>query len=559
MKQKYGITPQYPVQRYYIGLTSPKVPDRTMEYPTGAGSYQGGTAQQNAAGVFVPGDATQLNCTNPLFAPALKDGSTSLPDGSNMTPAALCNTANPANALQSRGTGLVFFAHIGGVPHQLLQAQPGVADPISKLVTCAAGTAAADCPQKDTLAPADWVAILGAGDSVAGPTTGPSYDYSGIDPHMVESYQPRVAGATFNGAAVLPAGNPAATPPIPATPPLVASAAQPLGGGTDPINGREWKTDDFTTATVNGVTTITATHQNLPVDREYACIFPLVDPTTGTPTPRDCSNPMDTVNQEACDCSTTMLSAAAPSSIPAVCGQCPGTGAAPYNCSKGGTEYNLQYFAKTYPTIREIELVHLMGGQGILSSLCPIHPSYKGGNTSDPVFGYRPAVTSIVNRLKTALTSACIPQPLSPAKTTTGTLQPGCAVGQTCVPCLILVTLASGDNTPCAGYAQSGLSDPKPEVKANFLQSQGDAGAGSGTICQVAQIPAEELQDGTCKNVTAEAGWCYVSGGASGTGCIQANTPQSIQFTTGSPPGGSVVSLQCLEQSAGTTTTADGG
>jgi hypothetical protein len=81
----------------------------------------------------------------------------------------------------------------------------------------------------------------------------------------------------------------------------------------------------------------------------------------------------DFLNQEACDCSTTMLSTATPSAIPAVCGQCTAA-----TCSRAGTDYNLQYYAKAYPTIREIELVHLMGPQGILSSICPIHTTKRG-------------------------------------------------------------------------------------------------------------------------------------------------------------------------------------
>jgi hypothetical protein len=123
-----------------------------------------------------------------------------------------------------------------------------------------------------------------------------------------------------------------------------------------------------------------------------------VDPRTGTPTPRDCSDSTDPLNQEACDCSTKGLSSAAPSGIPAVCGQCTCA-----DCSQGGTDYNLQYYAKAYPTIRETELVHLMGAQGVLSSICPIHASYANGDTTDPVFGYRPAITSLVNRLRPAL------------------------------------------------------------------------------------------------------------------------------------------------------------
>ena len=47
------------------------------------------------------------------------------------------------------------FLHIGGVPHELLQATPGGADG-----SCAAGMAQADCPTKAVLAPADWDTFL---------------------------------------------------------------------------------------------------------------------------------------------------------------------------------------------------------------------------------------------------------------------------------------------------------------------------------------------------------------------------------------------------------------
>jgi hypothetical protein len=527
MKQKYGFDHlQYPIQRYYLGLTSPTVPDRDHEYPPSTNrnpTYQGGIR-------FLGGTPSQLNCTNPLFAPPLADGSTSLPDGSDLSSATLCNTAHPAVLGRGRFTAsaggpqpLVFFAHIGGVPHQLLQSQVGV--------DCPAGKLQEDCPQKDTLAQADWVKILGAGAAAATFDSAPTVDpaaYAGIDPHMIEDYQPRTGSG------------------------LVASPPQPLGGGPDPINGREWVTD-----------TATPSHANLPVDREYACIFPLVDATTGAATPRDCSNSADFVNQEACDCSTKGLLSASPTAIPAVCGQCPGTGST--TCSQAGTDYNLQYYAKAYPTIREIELVHLMGSQGILSSLCPIHPNYKNGDSEDPVFGYRPAVTSIINRLKTALTSTCLPARLTPAATTVENDPLGCGTGDACVQCLILATLSPTDKTSCAGYAALGLPlrSPSQEVLANYAFQQGDAGI-AGTVCEVAQIPyvADDAGDSSsCKN-DSRLGWCYVQGPVAGEGCAAAHTPQAIVFSQGSDgqqtslPNGSSVSLQCLEQSAGV---GDGG
>ena len=87
--------------------------------------------------------------STPLFA-------SQLPDGSSTDPSALCNLT-PG----SRTKDLVFYAHIGGVPSSLLQfPTPGDA-------------------KASTLTVADWVKILG-NDPL-------HYDYSGIDPHMVES------------------------------------------------------------------------------------------------------------------------------------------------------------------------------------------------------------------------------------------------------------------------------------------------------------------------------------------------------------------------------------
>src|SRR5262249_52397838 len=126
-KAKYGVDPQYPIERYLNGLTSSQVPDRNGEYPPGATSYQG-----------------MNDCTNPLFA-------AKFPDGSMLDPDHLCKLA-----IGSRTKNLVFFAHIGGVPYQLLHFTPGHA-------------------KESQLVDSDWVKILGK-DPL-------HYDYTGIDPH----------------------------------------------------------------------------------------------------------------------------------------------------------------------------------------------------------------------------------------------------------------------------------------------------------------------------------------------------------------------------------------
>jgi hypothetical protein len=354
MQQKYGFDAQFPLERYVLGLTSATVPDRDHEYPPGAGSYQGGTQ----------GDPQDLACTNPLFA-------ATLPDGSDLRPAALCNASGAGG---TRSPSLVVYAHIGGVPHQLLQARVGVDKDSNGNVICPTGTDQADCPQKDTLTVADWTSILGFGTATG---SRDPFDYTGIDPHMIQAYE---IGRTGTNAAN------GRTETIP----MVSPAAYPSGGGPDPNNGGDWATN------VN-----TPNPHALPVDEEYACIFPLV-------TPRDCSRANDPVDSFACDCSAVGLTG---TQVSPLCGlQNP---SAPFSaCSSLGSctssnDYLTQYYAKAYPTIRELTLAEMLGPQGVVSSVCPIHVTDAGGD--DPLYGYRPAITSIVHRLAGGLGTNQLP------------------------------------------------------------------------------------------------------------------------------------------------------
>jgi hypothetical protein len=315
MKAKYGLDAQFPIGRYQNGLLSTKVPDRNGEYPVDSAG--------NQAANYVGNN----NCTNPLYA-------ASLPDGTSTDAATLCNL--PAGP---RTAGLVYYLHIGGVPWQLLHFDP---------------TSAANSQLTD----ADWVRILGR-DPLG-------YDYSGIDPHMIESYQPRTGASapTFPTATLLPAlsGQDGTS--------LAETAPQPPGNpNADPYNGSEWITN-------------VGPHLDLNVDLQYACIFKL-------PTPRDCSKNASGQynvprNGDSCDCSSTGLTA---SQLSPVCD--------PNNPTS-------QLYAKAYPTIRELELAKLAGPQGVVSSLCPIDVADNAAG-DDALYGYRPAVTNLIDRMRPAL------------------------------------------------------------------------------------------------------------------------------------------------------------
>ena len=61
-----------------------------------------------------------------------------------------------------------------------------------------------------------------------------------------------------------------------------------------------------------------------------------------------------------------------------------------------------QDFARAYPTIRELLLAKLLGSQGVVSSMCPIH-TVDNATGDDPLYGYRPAMNAVVDRIKGSL------------------------------------------------------------------------------------------------------------------------------------------------------------
>ena len=262
--QTYGLNPQFPMTRYYVGLTSPKVPNRNDEYPSATSSYNT--------------DSASYACTNPLFAATLPAAS-DVPDATATTPAEVNTTLCALPVSTARSAGDVFYLHIGGVPHELVQSTPGGSDGL-----CPAGTAAADCPQRSTLDASDWVKILGqgpAGYSATNPVV--SLDYRGISPYMIESITPRnTLGSLY----------PSANPPVT----TLSAAMFPAGGNPapDPVNGREWTTS--------------AGRHLRPVDLEYACIFQLPPAIQ-----RDCAaTPGDTIEGNSCECPAGMNDAGLP-------------------------------------------------------------------------------------------------------------------------------------------------------------------------------------------------------------------------------------------------------
>ena len=245
------------------------------------------------------------------------------------------------------------------------------------------------------------------------------------------------------------------------------------------------------------------------IDYEYACTFDL-------PKQRTCA-----ANDTSCDCQ--------------------GAADGPPLCTAPGSLTQVK--GKAYPTIRELRVAKGLGDQAVVASLCA---KVVSGSTSDPAYGYNPAMQAIVNRLKKSLAQQCLPQKLQRD-----------ATGE--VPCLVLAEYKT-QTDQAAGCTDPGMCNPadpttcgcKPDdatciatyknilsrYQSQFRATLGDAGASAPT--PVACI-FQQIADPACSQ-SQNAGWCYVEGTAATGGC-----PQAIQFGGSGPPSNVTISLECIE------------
>jgi hypothetical protein len=249
--------------------------------------------------------------------------------------------------------------------------------------------------------------------------------------------------------------------------PWMIESTQPRPG-VDPgnlINGREYATDQGS---------------GTDDDLEYACIFPL-------PQARDCSDPN---RPGACDCSSLGFDKP-------LCELQPGVDA----------PSSMQYWAKAYPGLRQLEVLREFGKQSsnaIVASICARNVQ----NDLLPDFGYRPAMSAIVERLKEKLANRCLPRRLEPARDGT-------------VPCA-LVEVRFGVSE-CSCDEGSARSEPSKKIAAqirdrllaSYAERCGadDPACQRACLCEVEQIRSsnERLACQNADDPLGVEGWCYVA------------------------------------------------
>ncbi len=259
-------------------------------------------------------------------------------------------------------------------------------------------------------------------------------------------------------------GVPGVSPPAD---PFMIESTGARGGveASNPINGREYDT---------------AQGSGQEDDLQYACIFPL-------PEPRDCTSAgADTF----CDCMEGELDKP-------LCEPEPGIDA------PGG----LQHWAKAYPGLRQLSVLRDYGrlsGNSVVASIC-------ARNVRDdqlPDFGYRPAVASIIDRLKERLGNRCLPRKLDPRRDG--------SVACTLVEVRFGESSCSCDNARARVDLDGKLSSViQEQLLSGFSEYCGpdDPTCESACACEVEQLrdPGQRLSCQNSRDAVGVEGWCYIA------------------------------------------------
>jgi len=159
-----------------------------------------------------------------------------------------------------------------------------------------------------------------------------------------------------------------------------------------------------------------------------------------------------------------------------------------------------QFRAKAYPGIRELQVLKGIGEQAIVASICPANVDPAQRTRAD--FGYRPAISALVSRLRTALRGKCLPRTLEILDDKTS-------------PCVIIEAFNPASGQPCI------CDDPSPtaafrgrqDIPVEDLGLLTDDIRNAGTCrCEIKQLAGPDLA--ACQTQVAVPGvadgWCYV-------------------------------------------------
>ncbi len=165
------------------------------------------------------------------------------------------------------------------------------------------------------------------------------------------------------------------------------------------------------------------------------------------------------------------------------------------DCQSPLCDGTTQTHAKAFPGLRQMDVVRGMGDQGVVASVCPAILD----DADDSAYGYRPAVSSIVDALKVNLANVqCLPF----------TLRPDDRTGD--VTCVV-IEASKDDACSCDAPGFQPVEDVHRAAAERILEDPFHDPA-QGCLCEISQLGGDART--TCQNeLDAPAGvdgWCYV-------------------------------------------------
>ena len=283
-------------------------------------------------------------------------------------------------------------------------------------------------------------------------------------------------------------GKPSQSPPAPPSDPFMIESSEPRQG-TSPVGPFAIAPANSTNPKAN---VINGHEQNIPHldDLQYACTFPLTTPKQCVP------------GDPQCDC-TPMKDGRTDELVAANSPLC--------QPPAGGVAGATQYFAKAYPGARQLTVLKDFGDNAIAASICPKITVPAGPASSDPNYGYNPAIAAIIDRLKEALHDKCLPRPIQVEPGENG--DPAQAIH-----CNVIEVQKSTD-CDCARPGR-GAAPPKlvPAVFSQ-LKASGQCGEAVGQskcdavsfcMCQINQEAGDDLGSCVANLPTSTPGFCYI-------------------------------------------------
>jgi hypothetical protein len=277
------------------------------------------------------------------------------------------------------------------------------------------------------------------------------------DPLMIEQVEPR-SGTN------------------PATGELVADVS--AGFLANSINGHEWNIADRS-------------------DLQYACIFPLAEPENcATPTEAFEQSMNGTAPVPNCDC--TEFGKDAETEVDFNNPLCQ---------AEDGSYSRTQRYAKAYPGLRQLQVLKDFGNNSIVASICP-----KESDRAKPDYGYRPAVATIVERLKEQLADKCLSRQL-------GVREDGsvpCIIVEAAPPNIATEAVCENVNSARASITEEVAAEVRRSFEASGqCGSEGTPPCESYRLCEIKQLLNSEDPTGldTCLNNPDNStgdGWCYI-------------------------------------------------